>query len=77
MKVLDKEMLKSNIEKIAMLDLTNNNLFGSSYFVYQNGKVILTEKMLHILKKRHIAKKTILMLLLTDAMTTRHHSISH
>ena len=41
MRLLSKEKLKHNIEEIATFDLTNNNLFGSSYFVYQNGEVVL------------------------------------
>ena len=43
MRLLSKEKLKHNIEKIATFDLINNNLFGSSYFVYQNGEVVLKE----------------------------------
>ena len=41
MRLLNKEKLKHNVERIATFDLTNNNLFGSSYFVYQNGEVVL------------------------------------
>ena len=41
MKLLDKEKLEYNINRIAEYDLKNNNLFGSSYFVYQNGKTVL------------------------------------
>lgn len=40
MKFLDKEKLEYNILKAANYDLENNNLFGSSYFVYQNGNTI-------------------------------------
>ena len=43
MRLLSKEKLKHNIEKIATFDLINNNLFGSYYFVYQNGEVVLKE----------------------------------
>lgn len=39
MKLLDKEKLEQSIEQIARYDLENNNLFGSSYFVWQNGSV--------------------------------------
>ncbi len=40
MRLLDKEKLKNNIEKIATYDLKENNVFGSSYFVMQNGEVV-------------------------------------
>ena len=40
MKILDSEILKQKIDEIAEYDLVNNNVFGSSYFVYQNGNVI-------------------------------------
>ena len=48
MRLLNKEKLKHNIEEIATFDLTNNNLFGSSYFVYQNGEVVLKKHFGHI-----------------------------
>lgn len=41
MKLLNKEKLVHNINRIANYDLTNNNLFGSSYFVYQNGEEVI------------------------------------
>ncbi|MBO7149068.1 MAG: beta-lactamase family protein [Clostridia bacterium] len=40
MKLLDKNSLAENIEQIARYDLDNHNLFGSSYFVYQNGEIM-------------------------------------
>jgi len=40
MKLLNKELLKTNIEKIAEYDLSNNKIFGSAYCVYQNDKVV-------------------------------------
>lgn len=40
LKILDKSALEQNIEKIAKYDMDNNNVFGSSYFVMQKGKVI-------------------------------------
>ena len=36
MNLLNCDKLRENIEKIAKYDLENNNVFGSSYFVYQN-----------------------------------------
>ena len=39
MKLLDFNTLSENIEKIADYDLENNNVFGSSYFVYQKGNL--------------------------------------
>lgn len=39
MKFLDIEKLRNNIDKIALYDISNNNVFGSSYFVMQNGGV--------------------------------------
>ena len=47
MRLLNKEKLKHDIEEIATFDLTNNNLFGSSYFVYQNGEVVLKKHFGH------------------------------
>lgn len=41
MKILNKNKLERNIDEIALFDLKNNNIFGSSYFVYQNGEAIL------------------------------------
>lgn len=41
MNLLDKELLEKKIDEIAMYDIENNNVFGSSYFVYQNGNVVL------------------------------------
>lgn len=40
MKFLDKNILAENIEQIAMYDLENNNVFGCSYSVCQNGESI-------------------------------------
>ena len=40
MKYINKELLKNNIENIALYDLKENNLFGSSYIVYQDGEII-------------------------------------
>jgi len=41
MKTLDEKKLLRNVEEIAQYDLENNNVFGSSYYVYQNGETIL------------------------------------
>lgn len=41
MKILDRAILLKNIEAAAQYDLERNNLFGCSYFVYQNGETIL------------------------------------
>lgn len=40
MRILDQARLNQNIEQIAKYDLDNNNVFGSSYFVYQNGNTV-------------------------------------
>lgn len=40
MKHINKDLLKKNVENIALYDLEQNNLFGSSYIVYQDGEVI-------------------------------------
>ena len=40
MKKLDKKLLEENIEKIAKLDLDENNIFGSAYAVCQNGELV-------------------------------------
>ena len=40
MKTLCKNTVKKNIEKIALYDLDNNNIFGCSYIVCQNGKMV-------------------------------------
>lgn len=40
MKKLNKELLELNIEKIAELDLSENNVFGSAYIVRQNGEKV-------------------------------------
>ena len=40
MRTIDKQTLENNIEAIAQYDLTENNVFGSSYMVYQNGEII-------------------------------------
>lgn len=40
MKIIDKKLLKSNIEEIANYDLSENNVFGSAYLVSQNGEVV-------------------------------------
>ena len=37
---IDAEILKNNIEKIAEYDIAENNVFGSSYIVCQNGKTV-------------------------------------
>lgn len=39
MRLLDECKLKQNIDEIAKYDLDNNNVFGSSYFVWQNENV--------------------------------------
>ena len=39
-KTMDKTILEKNIEKIALYDLEENNLFGCSYIVYQNGEIV-------------------------------------
>ncbi|MBR5309124.1 MAG: beta-lactamase family protein [Clostridia bacterium] len=41
MKYLNPALLCRSITDVAGFDLENNNIFGSSYLVYQNGKVIL------------------------------------
>lgn len=41
MEILDKELLERKIDEIALFDLENNNVFGASYFVYQNGDIVL------------------------------------
>lgn len=41
MKTLNSKLLARNVEKIAEYDLENNNVFGSSYYVYQNGDTVL------------------------------------
>lgn len=41
MRELNKELLEVNIDKIANFDLLENNVFGSSYIVRQNGEKIL------------------------------------
>lgn len=40
MKALNKNILSENIDKIALYDLENNNVFGCSYFVCQNGETV-------------------------------------
>ena len=40
MKLLDKELLKSNIDKVAEYDLSENNIFGSAYIVKQKGETV-------------------------------------
>ena len=39
-KLLNKEKLEQNIEKIANYDFKNNKIFGSAYWVYQKGNVV-------------------------------------
>lgn len=41
MKLLDRELLGRKIDEIALYDMENNNVFGTSYFVYQNGNTVL------------------------------------
>jgi len=41
MRLLDEHKLKHHIAEIAKYDLDNNNVFGSSYFVWQNENVVL------------------------------------
>lgn len=41
MKILDKILLEEKIDEIAKYDIESNSVFGSSYFVYQNGNVVL------------------------------------
>ena len=41
MKKLDRNKLMKNIEEIASYDLNENNVFGSSYFVFQDGDTVL------------------------------------
>lgn len=43
MRFIDECRLKLNIEEIAKYDLDNNNVFGSSYFVWQNESVVFKE----------------------------------
>lgn len=38
MKKLDKNLLSKNIERIALYDIEENNIFGSAYAVYQDGE---------------------------------------
>ena len=40
MKLLNKELLNANIEKIAEYDLSNNKVFGSAYCVIQEDKIV-------------------------------------
>lgn len=40
MKTLNKKLLDENVEKIARHDILENNVFGSSYIVRQNGKIV-------------------------------------
>lgn len=40
MKLLDKELLKLNIDKVAQYDLSENNIFGSAYIVKQKGETV-------------------------------------
>lgn len=40
MKHINKELLHNNIKNIALYDLDENNLYGSSYIVYQNGEIV-------------------------------------
>lgn len=39
MKLLDSRILENNIENIAEFDFSNNKVFGSAYFVYQEGNL--------------------------------------
>ncbi len=39
-KLLNKEILEHNIEKIAAYDFENKKIFGSAYWVYQKGNVV-------------------------------------
>lgn len=41
MNLLNREKLEENIDKLALYDLKNNNIFGSSYYVWQNGREVL------------------------------------
>lgn len=41
MRGLDKAVLEEKINEIALYDEQNNNLFGASYFVYQNGNTVI------------------------------------
>ena len=41
MRLIDESKLIHNIEEIAKYDLDNNNVLGSSYFVWQNENVVL------------------------------------
>ena len=43
MKKLDKARLENNIREVAKYDLENNNVFASSYFVYQNGDTVFEQ----------------------------------
>ena len=40
MKILNKGVLEVNIEEIAKYDLTENNIFGCSYIVHQDGNIV-------------------------------------
>ncbi|MBO5060471.1 MAG: beta-lactamase family protein [Clostridia bacterium] len=40
MQQINRQLLKSNIEKIAQFDLAENNVFGASYIVRQVGEVV-------------------------------------
>jgi len=40
MRLLDECKLKHNIEEIAKYDMENNNVFGSSYFVFQSERIV-------------------------------------
>lgn len=37
MRLINKQRLKANIDKIAEFDLAQNNVYGSSYYVFQDG----------------------------------------
>ena len=39
MKFLDLQILENNIEKAAEFDFSGNKVFGSAYFVYQEGNL--------------------------------------
>ncbi len=41
MQHLDKDLLVKNIDAVAQYDFSNNKVFGSAYYVYQEGNLAL------------------------------------
>ena len=65
MKILDKELLNSNIDKIAHYDISENNIWGSAYIVKQKGvRVRCKQKKISILAQTDSEARQISTLLL-------------